>query len=425
MSGVRVLTEPFRARTWREVLYAVAGLPLAFVGLAAVLVLVVSVPLVVTAVGLPMLSLTLLAARGLAGANRGLARSLLGEEVASPPPPESDPGLLGWVRSRLRDTVAWRAVAYLVVRPSTAIITFVLTLGFWANGVIFFFYPVIWNIGDPVNYDSQGRPHRAGMQFGDFFFDTWPKAFLATGIGVVLLLIAPWVTHGASILDRLLVRGLIGRYRPSERVRDLERTRAQAVDDSAAQLRRIERDLHDGAQARLVALAMNLSLVKEKLASTADGETRQLVDSAHSNAKEAITELRDLARGIHPPVLDSGLDAALTTLAARSAVPVSLEMDMPVRPSPSIETIAYFCVAELITNIGRHSKARRATIDARCDGRKLTIVVVDDGVGGALVSAGSGLAGLTDRVATVDGELHVDSPSGGPTVVSISLPSHT
>lgn len=421
---MRVLTEPFRARTWREVLYAVVGLPLALVGLGAMFVLVVSVPLIITAVGLPLLSLMLLAARGLAGANRGLARSLLAEKVTSPPPPESDPGWLGWLRSRLRDTVAWRSVAYLVVRPITATFTFVLTLAFWADAVIFLFYPAIWHIGDPVNYDSQGRPHHSALNFGDFFFDTWPKAFLAVGIGVVLLLAAPWVTHGASILDRLLVRGLIGRYRPSERVRDLERTRAQAVDDSAAQLRRIERDLHDGAQARLVALAMNLSLVKDKLESSEDPETRQLVDSAHSNAKEAITELRDLARGIHPPVLDSGLDAALTTLAARSAVPVSLEMDMSVRPSPSIETIAYFCVAELITNIGRHSKASRATIDARSDDRQLTIVVVDNGVGGARVGAGSGLAGLTDRVATVDGELHVDSPAGGPTVVSVVLPAH-
>src|SRR3984957_13559400 len=152
------------------------------------------------------------------------------------------------------------------------------------------------------------------------------------------------------------------------RVRELEQTRARAVDDSAARLSRIERDLHDGAQAQMVAVAMKLGLAREDLGGTPDPETvrraLELVDAAHGIAKEAITELRDLARGIHPSVLDHGLSAALATLAARSAVPVVLAADLPERPSAAIEAIAYFCAAELLANVAKHSRASHATLEA-------------------------------------------------------------
>ncbi len=161
------------------------------------------------------------------------------------------------------------------------------------------------------------------------------------------------------------------------RVRELEQSRARVVDDSAARLRRIERDLHDGAQAQMVAVAMKLGLAREKLSSTADGtgqaadlkRVRELVDDAHRSAKQAITDLRDLARGIHPPVLDHGLAAALASLAARSETPVELVVDLPERPSAAIETIAYFCVAELLANVAKHSGARRVRLEAAYVGR--------------------------------------------------------
>jgi signal transduction histidine kinase len=213
-------------------------------------------------------------------------------------------------------------------------------------------------------------------------------------------------------------------------VRDLEQTRAQAVDDSAARLRSIERDLHDGAQAQIVAVAMKLGLAKEKLSGAEAGgdpdvqRALELVDTAHRTAREAINELRDLARGIHPPVLDRGLDAALSTLAARSAVPVDLIVDVPQRPSPSIETIAYFCAAELLANVAKHSGARRATLEAVHVPGLLRVRVSDDGYGGARLDAGSGLRGLAERVRTVDGRIEVSSPPGGPTVVTVELPSH-
>ena len=214
------------------------------------------------------------------------------------------------------------------------------------------------------------------------------------------------------------------------RVRELEQSRAHVVEDSAARLRRIERDLHDGAQAQMVAVAMKLGLAREKLGGAIDGtappdleRVLELVDTAHRGAKQAIAELRDLARGIHPSVLDHGLGTALSTLAARSDVPVELVVDLPERPSAATETIAYFCAAELLTNVSKHSGARHATLEAiRADGL-LQVRVTDDGSGGARLGASGGLAGLAERIGTVDGRLRISSPPGGPTVVTVELPS--
>jgi signal transduction histidine kinase len=215
------------------------------------------------------------------------------------------------------------------------------------------------------------------------------------------------------------------------RVRELEQSRAHAVDDSAARLRQIERDLHDGAQAQMVAVTMKLGLAMKKLGRMVDGTGQtdldrvlDLVAAAHRGAKEAITELRDLARGIHPPVLDHGLGAALTTLAARSDLPVELVLDLPERPSAAIETIAYFCAAELVANVAKHSGAGHATLEAAHVPGLLRVRVSDDGSGGARVEARGGLAGLAERVGTVDGRLQISSPPGGPTIVTVELPSH-
>ena len=225
------------------------------------------------------------------------------------------------------------------------------------------------------------------------------------------------------------------------RVRELEQSRAHAVDDSAARLRRIERDLHDGAQAQMVAVTMKLGLAVKKLGGLADGtgpspadrvdldradldRVLALVAAAHRGAREAVAELRDLCRGIHPPLLDQGLAIALGTLAERSDLPVELVIDLPERPSAAIETIAYFCAAELLTNAAKHSGARQATLEVvRRPGPLLRVRVSDDGCGGAHVEARGGLAGLAERIRTVDGSLQVSSPPGGPTVITVELPS--
>jgi len=215
----------------------------------------------------------------------------------------------------------------------------------------------------------------------------------------------------------------------AERARELQERRARAVDESAAMLRRIERDLHDGAQVRLTALAMTLGEIKENLEAASGGEndggrTRMLVGAAHRNAKETLAELRDLVRGIHPPVLDRGLGAALSALADTSAIPVGLSISIRERPSPAIEAIAYFCAAELLANVAKHSGANRATISVGDRGGGLLLTVADDGSGEARLARGGGLAGLFERVQTVDGQLHIDSPPGGPTTITIELPGH-
>jgi signal transduction histidine kinase len=214
----------------------------------------------------------------------------------------------------------------------------------------------------------------------------------------------------------------------AERARELEERRARAVDEAAARLRRIERDLHDGAQVRLAALALALGEIKENVDAAGDGgdqaRTRMLIGAAHRNAKETLAELRDLARGIHPAVLDRGLDAALSALAQTSATPVELTVSIAERPSPAIETIAYFCAAELLANVAKHSRATGAAISVKEQDGELVMIVTDDGAGGARITAGGGLAGLRERVQTVDGRLALASPGGGPTTVTVALPRH-
>jgi signal transduction histidine kinase len=195
-----------------------------------------------------------------------------------------------------------------------------------------------------------------------------------------------------------------------------------AVDVAAAERRRIERDLHDGAQQRLVALAMDLGMAREKFAGDPQA-ARTLLDEAHDEAKRALAELRNLARGIHPAVLtDRGLDAAVSALAARSPVPVEVDIDLHDRPPGAIESTAYFVVAEALANVAKHAAATHAQVRITKEGGRLVVEVRDDGVGGADPAGGSGLTGLADRVASIDGRLTVASPQGGPTVVRTELP---
>ncbi len=269
----------------------------------------------------------------------------------------------------------------------------------------------------------------------------WVAAVCFVVCGAVLLAFGQWwgvfLFAAAGLngsLAYLVPRWNLLRDAPKnvERVRELQRSRALVVDDAAARLRRIEQDLHDGAQAQMVAVVMKLGLARDHLstsAARAEGgadldRALELVEAAHRGAIEAITELRDLARGIHPPALDEGLGAALAGLRARSDLPVELGVDLPERPSPAIETIAYFCAAELLTNVAKHSGAQRAKLEVLHQPGLVTMRVSDDGTGGARLEPGGGLAGLAERVKTVDGRLQVESPAGGPTVVTVELPSH-
>jgi signal transduction histidine kinase len=318
-----------------------------------------------------------------------------------------------YMDGRAWDPAAWRARAYFALKLPLAVAGLAVAAGCWLGGLFYLTFPVWWSLG--LN-DMLG-----------FHIGTLGIAFALCPLGAALLLTGPGLLHGVTNADCWLIRSLLGPGSPAERIRALEQSRAIAVDDAAARLRSIERDLHDGAQAQLVALSMKLGLAREKLtdAGPADLErVTRLVEDAQHSALGAIAELRTLARGIHPAVLDNGLADALATLSNRSAVPVELVIDIAERPSAAIETIAYFSAAELLANVAKHSAARHATLEAVQVPGLLRVRVTDDGCGGARTVPDGGLCGLADRVRTVDGCLQIDSPRGGPTVVTVELPSH-
>jgi signal transduction histidine kinase len=429
----RILHEPFTKRVWSELAFfllssALAGVGLLFVSITGVAGLI----LAITFFGLAVLALSLRSARGIGGLERGLARTMLGEAVEDPQPFSGRPGFLGWLQSCLRDRVSWRAVGYLALKVPWSILGALVAVSLWWDAFACLASPLLGRNGGGVPVWGVGRVFFPSTSFND-----GPIGFFhSVGIfilGAVFFFAAPWVMRGFVNVDRLLIRGLLGPDPMATRVRSLEQARTHTVDASAATLRRIERDLHDGTQAQLVALAMRLGMAKEKLEDDPEhvdlARVRELVDAAHRGAKEAIAELRDIARGIHPPALDIGLEGALATLAARSAVPTLLTVELQTRPTQAIEAIAYFCVAELLANVAQHAQASRASVSCAQQGTWLRLVVRDDGTGGAQLttvgSSSSGLAGLVDRVHAVDGRLNLVSPTGGPTVVTVDLPLAT
>jgi signal transduction histidine kinase len=246
-----------------------------------------------------------------------------------------------------------------------------------------------------------------------------------------LRLAAPWAARQVTRVDETSARALLGPSQSEElaqRVESLARSRADLVAAADAERRRIERDLHDGAQQRLVSLAMNLGMARERFAEAPE-PVRRAIAGAHDEAVLALSELREFIRGLHPAVLnDRGLDAALSGLAARVPLPVRLRVDVQRPASPSVEAVAYFIVSEALTNVAKHARATRAEVTAVRDGDVLLVTVTDDGAGGAVpaagdgAGAGTGLRGLAQRAAAVDGTLTIDSPPGGPTVIAAELP---
>ncbi|MEU1708312.1 sensor domain-containing protein [Streptomyces sp. NPDC005706] len=362
------------AHTWKEIAHLLLNLPVALFGFTYVFtVVLVSGVLTLTVIGLPLLAVCLLGARQLGKLERSRSRALLGVRVdePSPLPLGRGRGMFQRLWLALKDPVGWRTLLYDLIRLPWGILTFCTVL--------------------------------------TSLFVLWP--------------VLPFIARGLSNVDRAMVRGLLS---PSDelerRIAELESDRGVVVDTAAADLRRIERDLHDGAQARLVNLAMGLGLAKEKLLEDPDSAAA-MVDEAHGEVKLALQELRDLARGIHPAVLtDRGLDAALSAVASRCTVPVKVTADLPARPAAAIEGIAYFTVSELLQNISKHSRARSASVDVWRTEDRLLIQVRDDGAGGARLESGSGMRGLAERLGAVDGLFVVDSPLGGPTVVTAELP---
>ncbi|MFB7743116.1 sensor histidine kinase [Streptomyces sp. NPDC056132] len=416
-----VLRAPFEGRTFREFGYLLLSLPISVVLFCwAVPMVSASAGLLITFIGIPLMAVALMGCRGLGMLERARARALLGVEIDEPRPVRSRGGLMAWIGGVLKSGVSWRHLIYAVLHFPWAVFAFCTALPLWLTGWALFSYP-LWRWVFPM-YAGQAGLQLYGDDHHDVYLDTPFEIGLTAAAGLLITLAVPWLIRGLTAVDRVMVVGLLGPSRLEERVTELESDRGVVVDTSAADLRRIERDLHDGAQARLVALAMDLGLAKEKL--TEDPQTAaRMVDEAHGEVKVALQELRDLARGIHPAVLtDRGLDAALSAIASRCTVPVRVEVDLPGRPVPAIEGIAYFTVSELLQNVSKHSGASRATVDVWQAGERLMLQVVDNGRGGADASAGSGLAGLADRLDAVDGVLAVDSPPGGPTTITAELP---
>ncbi len=425
-----VFGAPLTRRTGRELLYCLTGGLAGVAGFVVTVVLLtsgftVSASVIGTVVGLLLLTVALRVSRRLGSLHRRLLRRFLGHRVEAPSRFQPGTGVLGRLDRRLRDRAAWRGVWYSLIKlPVAGVQLYAITLTVF--GLVDITYPVDWLLfrNHPGGTSLSPLVAVVPLPFvGSLSISSWPGTYLAALAGALCVVIAAWLARGINTADHALVRGLLGPSTMAERVSELERTRTLAVEDSAAALRRVERDLHDGAQMRLAALAMNLGMAREKLDDADDATVRGLIDAAHRNAVDALADLRDLARGIHPPVLDNGLASALESLAASSAIPASVSASIGPRPAPAIETIAYFCAAELIANATKHSYANQITINISTErAGLLRLDVSDDGVGGADVTRGSGLSGLVQRVSTVDGRVDVSSPPGGPTVVTVVLP---
>lgn len=378
-----------------------------------------SAGLAITLLGIPLLAVTVRSGRVIGAVERTRVRVLLGVEIPPPAALERASGVWPRLRAALGDVSGWKGLAYGVVMLPWGVLAFSVTVVLWSVGVGLLTAP-LWD---------WAVPDGGITSVGTYEFTGWGRVGVLTGgvvVGAVVLLVAPRIIGWVTLGHEALVRSLLSAGRAAmleERVDALQASRSASVDAAEAERRRIERDLHDGTQQRLVGLAIDLGIARERLADTGDDRSRELVERAHDGLKEAIAELRDLVRGIHPAVLtDRGLDAAVSALAARSPIAVEVQSEVQRRLPAPVESAAYFVVAEALTNAMKHSDATKVTVSIRDDGGMLMVEVVDDGRGGAQVEPTGGLRGLVDRVRSLDGHLEVASPPGGPTTVKAVIP---
>jgi signal transduction histidine kinase len=414
--------DPLRALVAPPTWLAAAHLLLdALVGTASAFVvglgLFLSVALLPLALlGVPVWIVTAWVSAGLARLERRRYRVLLGVAIDTQPLPAFQRNPLRYGGVLWRDPGVRRRALHQLLAAPVGVLTSGITYVLLSGALALLAMPLL---GVAVPADGT-------TTFSFPLVDTGGGRALLAGIGLVLLLAAPAVLRTLAAADIALARILLGPVPEllAQRVDELERSRARVVDAGEAERRRLERDLHDGTQQRLVALGMTLGRAKARYKQD-PAAVGELLDDAHQQAKDAVTELRGLIRGLHPPVLtDRGLDAALSAIAVRCPVPVQLTVEIDERPSATVEAIGYFVVAEALTNVARHSRAAQAAVTVRRErGGPLWISITDDGVGGADPDRGTGLRGLADRVSGVDGQLRVDSPVGGPTVLTVELPT--
>ena len=405
-------------RLFRLLGVTTTALPMAVIAFSVTITLLATTAglLITFLLALPFAWLLFVLSRGLSHVERSRIDALMDVQIADPVAPLATRGPLRRLWERVKSPARWKEIAHHLVSLPIAAIGFALTMAAWGGSMALVLLPL---------YVDELPGGSAKFYF--FEVSDGGRAVLAAIVGAVgLVFVAPWVTVGVARTELAVARALLG---PSAdqvhaaQVTKLETSRSAAVDSAESERRRIERDLHDGAQQRLVALAANLGSAREKLDRDDVAEGKEMVAVAHEEAKSALREIRDLVRGIHPVILeDRGLDAALSAVVARSPIPVTLDVRVDPRPSPAIESAAYFVVNEALTNVARHAMATRANVAIARAGNRLVIEVRDDGIGGADVSKGTGLQGLRDRVAGLGGSMYVISPQGGPTTISVEVP---
>ena len=403
----------------RDSIYLLSGLPLAVVSCTVLLVgLGVGVGLLVTVVGVPVLVGVLRLGRQWAAIERWRVQQVSGVVVAAFY--RDDLGAAGRLRrwwDRLRDTQAWLDVTHGILALPLSVLTWSVAVTWWCGAVGGLTYWA-WGRTLPQDGSSETLTDVLGLPWPDWLNMLLVGAFFAVTLLPVLRLCAAAQT---SFARTVLGSSQVGRLQG--RIVVLTESRRAAVNAEVDSLRRLERDLHDGPQQRLVRLGMDLAAIKRRLARDDGAAAAELVDGASEQAVEALNELRALTRGIAPPVLvDRGLAAALHSLADRAGVTTTVQAHLPLRYGAPVETAAYYVVSEALTNVAKHSRATSVSIRAWVGDEQMTVEVVDDGTGGASFDKGRGLAGLADRVAALDGRLTVHSPDDGPTTVRAVIP---
>ena len=416
-----VLAGPWARRAWRDL-----GFTILSAGLNLLPLLVLALPwtfytpislLAVLTCAFASVAAAVALCPWLTVPRRGCFYEVLGVRIPKPPTiersPDSSGGVWSALRDRLRSPRTWRQACYLLIVGPAVNLLGLLGALLWGAALTYLATSAVFGVLVHVFGQTEH------LDWGDA--ELWIVLLCA-----ILVYLGPWIVSAAVRMDTRVASDLLGPSRAeklAQRVANLTESRAGAVDAADTERRRIERDLHDGAQQRLVSLAINLGLARATLAHELSESARQALQEAHEEAKEALTELRELVRGLHPVVLeDRGLDAALSGIAARSPVPVRLTVDVPRRVSSTVEAVGYFIVSEALANVNKHARATAVQVDVRLDGTVLRITVTDDGIGGADASRGTGLTGLAQRAASVDGSFGISSPLGGPTTIKVNLP---
>ncbi len=417
------------SKLWLQTAHLLFDLPIGIIGFTAVVTFVsLSGGLVVTLIGIPLLAATVLMGRLIATVERGRSKNFLGDNPPQPAAFNFKNPSLNTMWAALKDVEGWKGILYGVLLMPLGIFNFCVVVVLWSVTIGFSFASLstLWlqrgHTGDSGFYWVTAHDHY-------FIGSNSTNIAVAIGltiIGLFLFGVTPRVINGLATLDRMLIRALCS---PStkgllnQRVNALEESRSASVQGAATELRRIERNLHDGAQQHLVSVAMQLGLAKERINDQTDPQIAELVTSAHKDAKQAIVDLRDLVRGIHPAVLaDRGLDAAVSALAARSPIPVDVNNEVHRTLPTQVEATAYFVIGESLTNIAKHSQASEASVRLSEENERLVIEVKDNGIGGAHNVPEGGLSGLRDRVRSIDGDMTISSPAHGPTRITVTLP---